>query len=125
MRVVRIFQIRISIFDPQMTVISVKCGDVIKINHTFGPFIDIVHKNKLHRWIPEMKLNQKSALYFQNVEFWKLTFFTWPWGQIWKLPLPLDSTSKITYITCVARLSYSFPHDDLMWPDRDLGLYLL
>ena len=25
------FQIRISIFDPQMTVISVKCGDVIKI----------------------------------------------------------------------------------------------
>ena len=38
------FQIRISIFDPQMTVISVKCGDVIKINHIFGPFIDIVHK---------------------------------------------------------------------------------
>ena len=52
-----------------MTVISVKCGDVIKINHVFGPFIDIVHKNKLHRWIPEMKLNQKSAFYFQNFEF--------------------------------------------------------
>ena len=52
-----------------MTVISVKCGDVIKINHIFGPFIDIVHKNKLHRWIPEMKLNQKSAFYFQNIEF--------------------------------------------------------
>ena len=63
------FQIRISIFDPQMTVISVKCGDVIKINHIFGPFIDIVHKNKLHRWIPEMKLNQKSEFYFQNFEF--------------------------------------------------------
>ena len=31
-----------------MTVISVKCGDVIKINHIFGQFIDIVHKNKLH-----------------------------------------------------------------------------
>ena len=52
-----------------MTVISVKCGDVIKINQIFGPFIDIVHKNKLHRWIPEMKLNQKSAFYFQNFEF--------------------------------------------------------
>ena len=38
------FQIHISIFDPQMTVISVKCGNVIKINHIFGPFIDIVHK---------------------------------------------------------------------------------
>ena len=58
-----------------MTVISVKCGDVIKINHIFGPFIDIVHKKKLHRWIPEMKLNQKSAFYFQNFEFKKLTFF--------------------------------------------------
>ena len=52
-----------------MTVISVKYGDVIKINHIFGPFIDIVHKNKLHRWIPEMTLNQKSTFYFQNVEF--------------------------------------------------------
>ena len=52
-----------------MTVISVKCGDVIKINHTFGQFIDIVHINKLHHWIPEMKLNQKSAFYFQNFEF--------------------------------------------------------
>ena len=52
-----------------MTLISVKCGDVIKINHIFGPFIDIVNKNKLHRWIPEMKLNQKSAFYFKNFEF--------------------------------------------------------
>ena len=79
MRVVSMpkLQIRISIFDPQMTVISVKCGDVIKINHIFGAFIDIVHKNKLHRWIAEMKLNQKSALfYFRNFEFWKLTFLT-------------------------------------------------
>ena len=25
-----------------MTVISVKCGDVIKLNHIFGAFIDIV-----------------------------------------------------------------------------------
>ena len=48
---------------------SVKFGDVIKINHIFGPFIDIVHKNKLHHWISEMKLNQKSVLYFQNFEF--------------------------------------------------------
>ena len=63
------FQIRISIFDTQMTVISVKCRDFIKINHIFGPFTDIVHKNKLHRWISEMKLNQKSAFYFQNCEF--------------------------------------------------------
>ena len=63
------FQIRISIFDPQMTVISVKCGDVIKINHIFGPFIDVAHKNKLHHWIPEIKLDQKSAFYFQNFEF--------------------------------------------------------
>ena len=37
MRVVHmpIFQIRISIFDPKMTVISVKCGDVIKIKSNF------------------------------------------------------------------------------------------
>ena len=92
----------------------------------------MVHKNKLHRGISEMKLNQKSAFYFQNFDFWKLTFFdlflpflTWRWGQIWKLPLPLDSTSKITYITCVARLLCSFPHDDLLWPVGDLDLYLL
>ena len=45
------FQIPISMFDPQMTVISVKYGGVIEINHIFGPFIDIVHKNKLHHWI--------------------------------------------------------------------------
>ena len=82
-----------------MTVISVKCGDVIKLNHIFGPFIDIVHKNKLHRWIPEMELNQKSAFYFQNFEFWKLTFFDlfWPdlevksenYGYHWILRLEL------------------------------------
>ena len=59
-----------------MSVISVKFGDVIKINHIFGPFIDIVHKNELHRSISGIKLNQKSAFYFQNFEFWKLTFFT-------------------------------------------------
>ena len=53
-----------------MTVISVKCGDVLKINHIFGAFIDIVHKNNLRHWIPEMKLNQKSVFYFQNFEFW-------------------------------------------------------
>ena len=58
-----------------MTVISVKCGEVIKIKHIFGPFIDIVHKNKLHRWISEMKRNQKSAFYFQNFEFCKWTIF--------------------------------------------------
>ena len=52
-----------------MTVISEKCGDVIKINHLFGPFIDTVYKNKLHHWIPEMKLNQKSAFYFQILNF--------------------------------------------------------
>ena len=63
-------------FWPQMTVISVKCGDVIKVNNIFEPFIDIVHKNKSHHWIPEMKLNQQSAFYFQNFEFWKLTLFT-------------------------------------------------
>ena len=51
-----------------MTVISVKCGDVIKINHIFGPFIDIVHKNKLQYWISEIKLNQKNAFYFQKFE---------------------------------------------------------
>ena len=93
------FQIRISIFDSQMTVISVKCGDVTKINHIFGPFIDIVHKNILHRWFPEMKLNHKSAFYFQNFEFWKLTFFDlfWPdlevksenYGNHWILRLKL------------------------------------
>ena len=55
-----------SMFDPQMTVISVNCGDTIKINHIFGPVIDIVHKNELHHWTPEMKLNQKCVFYFQN-----------------------------------------------------------
>ena len=69
------FRIRIYIFDPQMTN-KCLCGDVMTINHIVGPFIDIVHKNKLHCWIPEMKLNQKSAFYFQNFEFWKLTFLT-------------------------------------------------
>ena len=59
-----------------MTVISVKCGDVIKINHIFGPFIDIVHKHKSHHWIAEIKLNQKSAFYFPNFENWPfLTLF--------------------------------------------------
>ena len=74
-----------------MTVISVKCGDVVKINHIFGPFIDIVHKNKLHRWISEMKLNQQSAFYFKilNFENWPfLTFFD----------LTLRSNLKITAI---------------------------
>ena len=52
-----------------MTVISVKCGDVIKINHIFGPLIDIVHKNKLHRWISEIKLNQKICFIFKNLNF--------------------------------------------------------
>ena len=52
-----------------MTVVSVKCGDVIKINHIFGTFIDLVHKNTLHHWIPEMKLNQKRVFYFQIFEF--------------------------------------------------------
>ena len=52
-------------FFPQMTVISVKFGDVIKINYIFEPFIDIVHKNKVQHWIPEMKLNQKSVFYFK------------------------------------------------------------
>ena len=55
--------------------------------------------------------------------FWP--FLTWPSGQILKLKLPLVSTSKITYITCVARFVCSYPYDDLMWPDRDLDLYLL
>ena len=45
-----------------------------KINHIFGPFVNIVRK-KLHHWIPEMILNQTSVFYFKNVEFWKLTFF--------------------------------------------------
>ena len=52
-----------------MTVISVKCGDVVKINHIFGPFIDIVHKNKSHHWIPEMKLNQKVHFIFKVLNF--------------------------------------------------------
>ena len=52
-----------------MTVISVIYGDVIKLNHIFGPFIDILHKNNLYHWILEMKLNQKSAFYSQNFEF--------------------------------------------------------
>ena len=75
-----------------MTVISVKCGDVIKINSIFGPFIDIVHKNKLHRWIPEMKLNQKGVFYFHNFEFLKSTFLTF----LTFFDLTLRSNLKIT-----------------------------
>ena len=52
-----------------MTVISVKFGDVIKINHIFGPFIHIVHKNKLHCWIPDLKLNQKMRFIFKTLNF--------------------------------------------------------
>ena len=66
-----------------------KCGDVIKINHIFGPFVDILHKNKLHHWILEMKLTQESAFYFQNFEFWKLTFLIF-------FDLTLRSNLKIT-----------------------------
>ena len=63
-------------FDPQMTEISVKCGDVIKINNIFWLFIDIVQKNNyLHHWTPEMKLNKKSVFYLQNFEFRKLTIY--------------------------------------------------
>ena len=46
-----------------MTVISVKCGDVIKINHIFRAFIDVTHKNKLHHWIAEIKLDQKVRVF--------------------------------------------------------------
>ena len=53
-------------FNPQMAVINAKCGDVIKLNHICGSFIDIVHKNKLHHWTPEIKLNQKKVFYFQK-----------------------------------------------------------
>ena len=52
-----------------MTVISVKCCDVIKIYHIFGPFIDVAHKNKLHHWIPEIKLDQKRRFIFKIVNF--------------------------------------------------------
>ena len=101
------------------------------------------HKNKSHFWAIYRHRTQKQITPLDSWDetesercvlfskFWILKidlfwpFLTWPWGQIWKLRLPLDSTSKITYITCVARLSFSFPHDDLMWPDRDLDLYLL
>ena len=52
-----------------MTVISVKCFDVININHIFGPFIDVARKHKLHHWISEIKLDQKNVFYFPNFEF--------------------------------------------------------
>ena len=104
-----------------MTVISVKCGDIIKINHIFGPFIDIVHKKQitpLDSWdeTESEKCVLFSKFWILKIDlFWPfLTFLTSPWGQIWKLPLPLDPASKSTYITCVARLSCSFPHDDLI-----------
>ena len=74
------FQIPISIFDPQMAVISVKCGDVIKINHIFGPFIDIVY-TKTNYTIGFLRWNWiRKMSYFQNFEFWKLTLFDpfWP-----------------------------------------------
>ena len=84
------FQIHISIFDPQMTVISVKCGDVIKINHIFGAFIDIVHKKPitpLDSW--DETESEKCALFSKilNFENWPfLTFFD----------LTLRSNLKIT-----------------------------
>ena len=73
-------------------------------------------------------LNKKVFLFksmnFSSGPFWVDLFLTWPSGQMLKLRLPLDSSSKITHITCVTRLSWNFPHDDLMGPDRDIDLYL-
>ena len=59
-----------------MTVISVKCGDVIKINHIFGPFIDVAHKNKLHHWISEIKLDRKVRFIFKILNFENWLFLT-------------------------------------------------
>ena len=78
-------------FDPQMTVINVKCDDVIKINHIFGPFIDIVHKNKLHHWIPEMKLNQKSVL-FSKILILKMDHFWTLFGLTFRSNLKITAT---------------------------------
>ena len=59
-----------------MAVISVKCGDIIKVNHIFGPLLDIVHNNKLHHWTPEMKLNQKNVFIFKILHLENGPFLT-------------------------------------------------
>ena len=78
-----------------MTVISVKCGDVIKRNHIFGPYIDIVHKKKLHRWIPEIKLNQKSENQKPDLEV-KSENYRYHW--ILRLKLPIKLVSRDFYV---------------------------
>ena len=88
-----------SIFDPQMTVISVKCGDVIKQNHIFGPFIDVAHKKNYtieflrSNWIRKLRFSFK-ILNFENWPFF--TLFDLTFKSNLKLSFPLDSTSKIT-----------------------------
>ena len=47
-----------------MTVISVRCGDVIKLNHIFGPFIDIVH--------------DFAEILRRLFLLWRHSFVTWP-----------------------------------------------
>ena len=104
------------------------------------------HKNKSHFWAIYRHRTQKqitpldswdetesekcvlfSKFWILKIDLFDLFDLFWPDLEVksenyrW----PLDSTSKITYITCVARLLCSFRHDDLLWPDRDLDLYLL
>ena len=96
------------------------------------------HKNKSHFWAIYRHRTKKQitplnswdetesekCILFSKFLILKIDLFwsllTWPWGQTWKLPLPLDSTSKITYIPCVTRLSCSF----LMMTSRDLTVTL-
>ena len=99
------------------------------------------HKNKSHFWAIYRHRTQKQITPLDSwdqtesekcilfAKFWILkidlfwpflTFLTWPWGQIWKLPLPLDSTSKITYIT----LSRDFYVVFLMMTSCDLTVTL-
>ena len=46
-----------------------KYGDVTKLNHIFGSYMYIVHKNKVHHWPTEMKLNQKRCFIFKILNF--------------------------------------------------------
>ena len=72
--------------------ISVKCGDVIKINHIFGPFIDIVHNKQITPLDSWDEIESEKCVLFSK--FWILNFENWPFLTFFDLTL--RSNLKIT-----------------------------
>eukprot|EP00915_Cephaloidophora_sp_WS-2016_P011029 GHVH01016234.1.p1 GENE.GHVH01016234.1~~GHVH01016234.1.p1 ORF type:complete len:149 (+),score=6.02 GHVH01016234.1:357-803(+) len=69
------FQTNISIFDPQMTLISVQFDGRIFFKSQILTFLHIIHKNKMHHWIAVTKLDRKHVYFIPNFGFQNLTFF--------------------------------------------------